>query len=220
MNMEPQTLFLTPEAALELLHREAEALLALPGRRALGIAGGPGVGKSTLAQKLVADLGPVAAYVPMDGFHMKHAKLEALGTVADKGAPHTFEAGDFANFLIALKAATGPMSGPGYSRKIEDVVEDAFTVPAETRLLVVEGNYLLLATAPWWRVKPLLDRAIYIGLDREIVRTRLMKRHAEEGLFTEERNRAHIERTDLPNYDLVVRSKPRADVAIELVTSA
>jgi len=220
MNMEPQTLFLTPEAALELLHREAEALLALPGRRALGIAGGPGVGKSTLAQKLVADLGPVAAYVPMDGFHMKHAKLEALGTVADKGAPHTFEAGDFANFLIALKAATGPMSGPGYSRKIEDVVEDAFTVPAETRLLVVEGNYLLLATAPWWRVKPLLDRAIYIGLDREIVRTRLMKRHAEEGLFTEERNRAHIERTDLPNYDLVVRSKPRADIAIELVTSA
>ena len=220
MNMEPQTLFLTPEAALELLHREAEALLALPGRRALGIAGGPGVGKSTLAQKLVADLGPVAAYVPMDGFHMKHAKLEALGTVADKGAPQTFEAGDFANFLIALKAATGPMSGPGYSRKIEDVVEDAFTVPAETRLLVVEGNYLLLATAPWWRVKPLLDRAIYIGLDREIVRTRLMKRHAEEGLFTEERNRAHIERTDLPNYDLVVRSKPRADIAIELVTSA
>lgn len=220
MNMEPQTLFLTPEAALELLHREAEALLALPGRRALGIAGGPGVGKSTLAQKLVADLGPVAAYVPMDGFHMKHAKLEALGTVADKGAPHTFEAGDFANFLIALKAATGPMSGPGYSRKIEDVVEDAFTVPAETKLLVVEGNYLLLATAPWWRVKPLLDRAIYIGLDREIVRTRLMKRHAEEGLFTEERNRAHIERTDLPNYDLVVRSKPRADIAIELVTSA
>ena len=220
MNMEPQTLFLTPEAALELLHREAEALLALPGRRALGIAGGPCVGKSTLAQKLVADLGPVAAYVPMDGFHMKHAKLEALGTVADKGAPHTFEAGDFANFLIALKAATGPMSGPGYSRKIEDVVEDAFTVPAETRLLVVEGNYLLLATAPWWRVKPLLDRAIYIGLDREIVRTRLMKRHAEEGLFTEERNRAHIERTDLPNYDLVVRSKPRADIAIELVTSA
>jgi hypothetical protein len=47
-----------------------------------------------------------------------------------------------------------------------------------------------------------------------------MKRHAEEGLFTEERNRAHIERTDLPNYDLVVRSKPRADIAIELDTSA
>ena len=39
----------------------------------------------------------------------------------------------------------------------------------------------------------------------------------EEGLFTEERNRAHIERVDLPNFDLVMRSKPQADVAIELI---
>jgi len=55
---------------------------------------------------------------------------------------------------------------------------------------------------------------------REKVRTRLMKRHAEEGLFSEERNRAHIERVDLRNYDLVMRSKPRADIAIALVTDA
>ena len=53
----------------------------------------------------------------------------------------------------------------------------------------------------------------------ETVRARLMKRHAEEGLFTEERNRAHIERVDLVNYDTVMRSKPRADVAIEIVTA-
>jgi len=189
----------------------------------LGIAGGPGVGKSTLAQQLVAAINAeqpeAAAYVPMDGFHMKHAKLEALGTVADKGMPHTFEGGAFADFLATLKAARGPMSGPGYSRKIEDVVDAAFTVPASARLLVVEGNYLLLATAPWWRVRPLLDRAIFIEVPRETVRARLMTRHAEEGLFTEERNRAHVERVDLPNYDAVMRSKPRADVAIELVTS-
>ena len=109
------------------------------------------------------------------------------------------------------------MNGPGYSRKIEDVVDDAFIVPATTRLLVVEGNYLLLATAPWWRVKPLLDRAIYLEIPVESVRARLMKRHAEEGLFTEERNRAHIERVDLANYDTVQRSRPRADIAIDLI---
>lgn len=213
----PETLSLTPDAALAYLRGEAEALSARPGRTVLGIAGGPGVGKSTLAVELARTLGPVAAYVPMDGFHMKHAKLEGLGTVADKGMPHTFEGAAFAEFLAALKAATGPMSGPGYSRKIEDVVEDAFTVSAETRLLVVEGNYLLLASSPWWRVRPLLDRAVFIEVPRETVRARLMKRHAEEGLFGEERNRAHIERVDLPNYDLVMRSKARADVTIELI---
>ena len=218
MEQEPQQFRLAPDDALALLRREATALLAQPGRRVLGIAGGPGVGKSTLAQRLAAELGPIAAYVPMDGFHMKHSKLEALGTAADKGMPHTFEGAAFADFLAQLKAATGDMNGPGYSRKIEDVVDNAFTVPATTRLLVVEGNYLLLATAPWWQVKPLLDRAVFIEVPRETVRARLMARHAEEGLFTEERNRAHIERVDLVNYDTVMRSKPRADVAIEIVT--
>ncbi|HVY50263.1 MAG TPA: nucleoside/nucleotide kinase family protein [Devosia sp.] len=220
MEPEPQTLSLTPDEALTRLRSEAEALLAKPGRRVLGIAGGPGVGKSTLAQELVKALGPIAAYVPMDGFHMKHAKLEALGIAADKGMPHTFEGAAFADFLARLKDATQDMRGPGYSRKIEDVVENAFTVPSTTRLLVVEGNYLLLATAPWWRVKPLLDRAVFIEVPREKVRARLMKRHAEEGLFTEERNRAHVERVDLSNYDTVMRSKPRADIAIEIVSDA
>jgi pantothenate kinase len=134
--------------------------------------------------------------------------------------PHTFEGAAFAGFLAELKTAAGPMTGPGYSRKIEDVVDDAFSVPATTRLLVVEGNYLLLSMAPWWRVRPLLDRAVFIEVPRELVRARLMKRHAEEGLFTEERNRAHIERVDLANYDVVLRSKPQADIAIEIVTQA
>jgi pantothenate kinase len=218
MEHEPQSLRLTPDDALALLHREAAGLLARPERTVLGIAGGPGAGKSAIAQKLVAQLGDAAAYVPMDGFHMKHAKLETLGTVADKGMPHTFEGAAFADFLERLKFATGPISGPGYSRKIEDTVDDAFTVPATAKLLVAEGNYLLLATAPWWRVKPLLDRAVYLEIPRELVRARLMKRHAEEGLFTEERNRAHIERVDLANYDTVQRSRPRADIAIELIT--
>ena len=224
MEQDQIALSLTPDASLAHLREEAATLLARPVRTVLGIAGGPGVGKSTLAVQLVAALNAVkagvAAYVPMDGFHMKHAKLEALGTTADKGMPHTFEGAAFATFLAALKTATGPMNGPGYSRKIEDVVEDAFTVPATTRLLVAEGNYLLLSSSPWWPVRPLIDRAVFLEIPREMVRARLMKRHAEEGLFTEERNRAHIERVDLVNYDTVMRSKPRADVAIMLITDA
>lgn len=221
---EQQHVSLTPEAALDRLTEEAERLLERPGRVALGLAGGPGVGKSTLAVQLVERLNArypgIAGYVPMDGFHMRHAKLEALGRVADKGMPQTFEGGAFVDFITALKTATGPLSGPGYSRKVEDVVDDAFTIAEETRLLVIEGNYLLLSMAPWWRVRPLLDRAVFIEVPRETVRARLMRRHAEEGLFTEERNRAHIERVDLANYDLVMRSKPSADLTIELITGA
>lgn len=220
-----QTLRLAPADALVVLIELASDLVARhDGRVALGIAGGPGVGKSTLAQQLVAALNEsapdLAAYVPMDGFHMKHSKLVALGIDRDKGMPHTFEGAAFADFLARLKTAAGPVSGPGYSRKIEDVVDDAFTVGAGVRLLVVEGNYLLLEDAPWRRIRPLLDSAVFIDVPRELVRARLLKRHGEEGLFTEERNRAHVERVDLANYDLVLRSRPRADIVIDLVTES
>jgi len=213
---------LTPiDALTELLFVAQEVADKAAGRRvAIGLAGGPGVGKSTLAADLVAALNETdpgsAALVPMDGFHMKHAKLETMSQTDFKGAPHTFEGEAFVAFLGRLKAATGPMSGPGYSRKIEDTVEDAFTVAAEVKVLVVEGNYLLLGDEPWAGVKPLLDFSAFITVPRDLVRARLMNRHAAEGLFTEERNRAHIERNDLPNYDLVMRSQDRADVVIEL----
>ena len=220
-----QTLSLTPAPALDFLAELGRDLLARrPGRLALGFAGGPGVGKSTLATQLVERLNAgtpsLAAYVPMDGFHMRHAKLEALGTVADKGAPHTFEGAAFAQFLERLKVATGPMRGPGYSRQIEDVVDDAFTVAASVRLLVVEGNYLLLAEPPWGRVRTLLDSAVFIAVPRAAVRARLLRRHAAAGLFSEARNREHVERVDLPNYDLVARSRPRADIAINIVSDS
>jgi pantothenate kinase len=125
-------LSLSPAAALATLVAAARAL-PTDRRVVIGITGGPGTGKSTLTAELVAALGPEAAYVPMDGFHMLHAKLEALGTVKDKGAPHTFEGAAFASFLSTLKSATTPISGPGYSRVIEDVVQDAFIIAATCR---------------------------------------------------------------------------------------
>jgi pantothenate kinase len=215
-------LSLRPDTALARLEAEAERLLVRPGRSILGITGGPGVGKSTMATRLVAALNAkehgIAAYVPMDGFHLKHSRLEAMGKVADKGMPHTFDATAYEAFLVRLKAAHEEVSGPGYSRRIEDVVDDAYTVAEETKLLVTEGNYLLVASSPWWRLRPLIDLAVFLDVPRELVERRLIKRHAETGLFTEERNRAHIARVDLPNYDLVGRSKSRADIVISLLT--
>jgi pantothenate kinase len=219
----PENLSLTPDAAVALVAARAKALAAAaPGRVIVGLVGGPGAGKSTIAQRAVEDLNAetpgLAAYVPMDGFHMRQAKLVALGTAHEKGMPHTFEAAAFADFLARLRSAREPVAGPAYSRQIEDVVDDAFTVPAEAKILIAEGNYLLLPDAPWAAVRPLLDLAIFVHLDREKVRQRLMRRHAEAGLFTEERNREWINRVDLPNYDLIETTAPRADLVIDIAS--
>lgn len=116
-----------------------------------------------------------------------------------------------------LKTATEPVSGPGCSRRIEDVVQNAFIVKAEVRLRVVEGNHLPRVNSPWWQVKPPRDPSAFIDVPREKVRARLLRAHAKEGLFYEKRNHEHIERVDLANYDIVQRSRARADLAIDLV---
>lgn len=220
--MSPTRRTLEPQTALSLLVVHIQRLYSnADGRRiAIGITGGPGTGKSTLAREIVTMLNAThpgaAALVPMDGFHMRHAKLEAMGQVDFKGAPHTFEGAEFVTFLHHLKSAKDAVSGPGYSRKIEDVVDNAFTVQPEVTMLIVEGNYLLLTDGPWAGVKPLLDFTVFLDVDRDLIKLRLLKRHAEEGLFTEERNRAHIDRTDMPNFDLVAQSADRADLVITL----
>ena len=218
-----ETLNLNPDAAVALIAARSKVAAAKANRRvAVGLAGGPGVGKSTIAAEVVRvlnlEVADSAALVPMDGFHMRHKKLEELGLVARKGAPDTFEGATFAAFLMRVRGAKRAVSGPGYSRQIEDVVDDAVAIPAEVRMLIVEGNYLLLAVPPWDLVKPLLDLSVFLHLDRRKVGARLMKRHAETGLFTDKRNRTHVSQVDLPNYDLVEKSRPRADLIIELET--
>jgi pantothenate kinase len=70
----------------------------------VGIAGGPGSGKSTAAQEVCARINsmagcPVAVVVPMDGFHYYRRELDAMADPtaahARRGAPWTFDAAKY-----------------------------------------------------------------------------------------------------------------------------
>ena len=127
----------------------ARALAEGPGPALLGIAGAPGAGKSTLADRVVAAV-PGAVLVGMDGFHLAHATLEALGRVERKGAPDTFDAAGYVALLRRIRGL-GPGAdvvwAPRFHREIEDAVAGAVAVTTEATLVVTEGNYLLLADA-------------------------------------------------------------------------
>src|SRR6187431_947827 len=110
----------------------------MPRRLLLGISGGPGSGKSTLAARLASELaaaGVVTVVVPMDGFHLPDAVLEARGLAAVKGAPATFDRVAFEDLLVRLRDTTATVTVPAYSREAHAVVSDAIDVPPEAQIV-------------------------------------------------------------------------------------
>ncbi|MFF0160812.1 nucleoside/nucleotide kinase family protein [Streptomyces sp. NPDC005263] len=195
--------------------------LTRPGRRALlGIAGSPGAGKTTLAEQLVRALNssgdPWVAHVPMDGFHLADVELDRLGLRDRKGAPGTFDAAGYAALLRRLheREPEGEIVyAPGFERVLEQPVAGAIPVPPTARLVVTEGNYLLLGTGAWARVEAELDEVWFCEVDEQERLSRLVARHEEFGKSHEEAV-AWVQRSDQPNAELVAATRERADLVV------
>ena len=203
-----------PEAAagalLDELLDEARSLAA-GGRSILGIVGLPGGGKSTLAEAVVAALGPMAVLVPMDGFHLAQCELDRLGRADRKGAPDTFDAAGFAALLRRLRTPGGEtVYAPTFRREIEEPVANAIAVTPDVPLVVTEGLYLLLDEGPWAAVGPLLDRTWFVTVDEGQRVAELTARHVRFGR-SPDAARAWVERNDEQNAAIVRPTLVRAD---------
>ncbi|MGW5635176.1 nucleoside/nucleotide kinase family protein [Streptomyces sp. NPDC003832] len=208
-----------PQTFDDLLAR-ARALIADGPRAVLGIAGSPGAGKTTLAEHLVRRLNgtgePWAAHVPMDGFHLADVELDRLGRRDRKGAPDTFDAAGYAALLRRLRTepdASGTVYAPGFERVLEQPLAGAIPVPPEARLVVTEGNYLLLGTGDWARVRSELDEVWFCELDEDERLRRLIARHEEFGKSHREAV-GWVTRSDQRNAELVAGTRERADLVV------
>ncbi|NBE80645.1 nucleoside/nucleotide kinase family protein [Micromonospora rubida] len=199
----------------ELVAR-ARALAGAGPRQLLGIAGAPGAGKSTLAERVVAEVGAAARLVPMDGFHLAQAELRRLGRDARKGAVDTFDVGGYVALLRRLHRLE-PISvwAPEFRRDLEEPVAGAVEVPPEVRLVVTEGNYLLLPEDPWDEVRSLLHEVWFLDLDAELRLRRLTARHESYGRSAEQA-RAWALGSDETNAALVAGTAVRADLVVRL----
>ncbi|MFG1676548.1 nucleoside/nucleotide kinase family protein [Micromonospora sp. NPDC049282] len=202
--------------ALDELVARARALAEDGPRQLLGIAGAPGVGKSTLAERVVAEVGPTARLVPMDGFHLAGSALARLGRAARKGAPDTFDVNGFVATLRRLRRLE-PTSVwvPEFRRDLEEPVAGAIEVPPAVRLVVTEGNYLLLRDDPWEEVRSLLHQAWFLDLDAELRLRRLTARHETHGKSPEQA-RAWALGSDEENARLVAGTAAHADLVVRL----
>ncbi|WP_320066379.1 nucleoside/nucleotide kinase family protein [Micromonospora sp. RTGN7] len=202
--------------AVEELVARARALADGGPRQLLGIAGAPGAGKSTLAERIVAELGQAARLVPMDGFHLAQAELRRLGRDTRKGAVDTFDGGGYVALLRRLhRLEPTSVWAPQFRRNLEEPVAGAIDVPPEVRLVVTEGNYLLLPEDPWDEVRSLLHEAWFLDLDADLRRERLTARHEAYGR-SPERARAWALGSDEANAALVAATADRADLVVRL----
>lgn len=185
----------------------------------LGLIGSPGAGKSTFAAALLAAWEArhpgTAQVVPMDGYHLANVELARLGRAARKGAPDTFDSAGFVSLLRRLRdqPADETVLAPEFRREIEEPVAGAIPVFPATRLVIVEGNYLLLddpRLGAWGQVRALLDEAWYVDVDPALRLARLIARHVQFGR-TPEAARAWVESTDEPNARLIEATRARAD---------
>lgn len=204
------------ECALDDLVARARELAAAGPRQLLGIAGAPGAGKSTLAERIVAEVGPTARLVPMDGFHLAQAELRRRGRADRKGAVDTFDAYGYSALLRRLhRLEPTTVYAPAFRRDIEEPVAGSIEVPPRVTLVVTEGNYLLLPDDPWDEVRSLLHEAWFLDLDPELRRHRLTARHVAYGRSPEEARRWAYG-SDEANAALVAGTAHRADLVVRL----
>ncbi|MDI5961526.1 nucleoside/nucleotide kinase family protein [Streptomyces sp. SL13] len=196
-----------------LIDEAAELADGAPGGRALlGLAGAPAAGKSTLARRLARGveerLGPgTAARVPMDGFHLSTARLDALGLRDRKGAPETFDVWGYVHLLRRLREETArPVYVPDFDRAIEEPVAAGLVVPPSARLVITEGNYLADDGEGWREVRGLLAALWYVEVPWPVREARLLRRHVRGGRSRGEALK-FIASSERPNADRVAKGK-------------
>ena len=165
------------------------------------ITGGPGAGKSTLAQAVstvCTDTYDISSIViPMDGYHYSKDELrrldppEAIDYLPRRGAPHTFDAERFVTDLTAAKQ-TQHGAFPVYDRTVSDPIENGVQLTPNHRIVFIEGNYLLLGcggmvpgyvtateAARWSPLPALFDTTWFVTPTRGLPeqRQRLITRH-------------------------------------------
>ncbi|KAL0419822.1 UNVERIFIED_CONTAM: F-box/LRR-repeat protein 17 [Sesamum radiatum] len=202
----------------------------------VGLCGPPGAGKSTLASRVarrVNELWPqrsscfdsqvespeVAIVLPMDGFHLYRHQLDAMKDPeeahARRGSPWTFDPERLLRCLTNLRNK-GSVYAPSFDHGVGDPVEDDIFVSLQHKVVIVEGNYLLLDEDVWRDISSIFDEKWFIDVDIETAMQRVLRRHVSTGKPPDVA-KWRIDYNDRPNAELIIESKKKADLIIKSV---
>lgn len=156
---------------------------------------------------------PIAAFIPMDGYHLSRAQLSALPdpTIAHarRGAAFTFDSSAFLTLVQKLREPLLPESrtlyAPSFDHSVRDPVQDDINIPPTARVIVFEGNYLSLNQGQWKEAAELMDELWFVEVDFETARRRLVDRHVKAGIARDEEDaQKRVAENDLVNGKVII----------------
>ena len=156
----------------------------------------------------------LVSVVPMDGFHLSNKVLKELGRSDRKGAQDTFDVKGFTSLISRIKSdGADPIYYPVFDRSIEESIAAQGVVYPSTRVVIVEGNYLMHDKDGWQEISPLLDQSWYVFLDEDLRISRLISRHIAFGKDPESA-KAWAKGSDQVNAELIEIGVGRCDFLI------
>jgi pantothenate kinase len=184
----------------------------------VGIAGGPGSGKSSASCELASEIGSDAQVLnlPMDGYHKPLKELKTKEEVYRRGSPGTFDEGKLLGDLKrVVEGDEVAVVLPGWDHAVGDPIEGAHTYEREKHdVVIVEGLYLLL---PEWGLKGLFDKTIFVKSDIDKCMELLKVRNTCIPGYTKEEIEERVDDVDRANAMLVGErgGEEDADVVVD-----
>ncbi|MCX6453623.1 MAG: nucleoside/nucleotide kinase family protein [Actinobacteria bacterium] len=204
--------------SVQLLVEEIASLLqGSKPRTMIGIVGKPGAGKSTVVTEIQKQFSTEdVAIIPMDGYHLSNEELIRLGRRERKGAPDTFDVEGFISLITRVRNEIDKdHTFHIFHREIEASKADEGIVLQNTKVIVIEGNYLFSEEHNWSEVFPLLDQSWFIEIDDEIRMQRLITRHIKYGKTPQEAE-DWSRGSDEANAKFIAKTASRAERIIKL----
>ena len=111
----------------------------------------------------------------------------------------------------------GTIYAPAFDHATKDPVADSILIGKETRIVILEGNYVNLDREPWRAAAGWFDVRLMVVVDRSVAKERLVKRYVASGICADEESaRWRVESTDDLNAEDILGNRVEGVEEVEI----